>query len=207
MEKENIQHMQDDIQESKTDALVKNSILPYLMDLSIVLCVILLLFLFCFRIAVVDGSSMYDTLVHNDYVLLLNHVIAGQPKQGDIIVASKESYANGAPIIKRVIATEGQKVDINFETGTVTVDGQVLDEPYIHTPTDDFEGVYFPITVEPGCVFVLGDNRGVSKDSRSPEIGQIDYRQIVGKAIFLFFPGKDPATGQREFSRIGALTQ
>ena len=206
MENEENVSIQVELQENKMDSVVKNSILPYLMDLSTVLCVILLVFMFCFRIAVVSGSSMYDTLIHKDYVLLLNHAIAGSPQQGDIIVASKQSYDNGSPIIKRVIATEGQKVDINFETGIVTVDGQILDEPYIHTPTTDFEGIYFPITVEPGCVFVLGDNRGVSKDSRDPQIGQIDCRQIVGKAIFLFFPGIDPATGTRDFDRIGALS-
>lgn len=194
------------VRESEADAVVKESVLPYLRDLSVVLCVILFVFVFCFRIAVVDGTSMNDTLVHNDYVLLLNSAIAGELKQGDIIVASKSSYASGTPIIKRVIATEGQKVDINFDTGTVTVDGQVLDEPYISSPTKTFEGIYFPVVVEPGCVFVLGDNRSVSKDSRNPEIGQIDCREIVGKAIFLFFPGKDPVTQQRQFSRIGALS-
>ena len=206
MEDEESVFGQDEVQDSRADQVVKNSVLPYLRDLSAVLCVILIIFVFCFRVAVVDGSSMYDTLVHNDYVLLLNSAIAGTPKQGDIIVASKSSYANGTPIIKRVIATEGQKVDINFETGVVTVDGVELDEPYIYTATKTFEGVYFPIIVEPGCVFVLGDNRGISKDSRDPDIGQIDCRQIVGKAIFLFFPGKDPATGQRQFDRIGVLS-
>lgn len=206
MENEKSLQMQDDTQESKMDKMVKKSILPYLMDFSIVLCVILILFLFFFRIAIVEGSSMYDTLISNDFVLLLNHAISGDPEQGDIIVANKSSYDNGTRIIKRVIATEGQKVDINFETGTVTVDGVVLDEPYIHTPTNNFEGIYFPITVEPGCVFVMGDNRSVSKDSRNPEIGQIDCREIVGKAIFILFPGIDPATGERDFSRIGALS-
>lgn len=198
--------MDDEIMgESAADRVVKKSILPYLTDLSAVMCVILILFLFFFRVAVVDGSSMYDTLIHGDYVLLLNSVIAGEPEYGDIIVISKDSYAGGAPIIKRVIATEGQKVDINFETGAVTVDGKVLEEPYIHTPTTNFEGVHFPLTVAPGCVFVLGDNRGVSKDSRDPEIGQIDCRQIIGRAIFLFYPGEDPATDQRQFDRIGAI--
>ena len=206
MENERSLQMQEDTQESKMDNVVKKNILPYLMDFSIVLCVILILFLFFFRIAIVEGSSMYDTLINSDFVLLLNHAISGDPEQGDIIVASKSSYDNGTRIIKRVIATEGQRVNINFETGTVTVDGVVLDEPYIHTPTNNFEGIYFPITVEPGCVFVMGDNRSVSKDSRNPEIGQIDCREIVGKAIFILFPGIDPATGERDFSRIGVLS-
>ena len=191
---------------SPLDKTVKVNVLPYLKDLSVVLCVVLIVFLFCFRIAVVDGSSMKNTLVDGDLVLLVNSAVAGEPKQGDIIVASKSSYANGAPIIKRVIATEGQKVDINFATGTVSVDGVVLDEPYISSATTNFEGVTFPYTVEEGCVFVLGDNRGNSKDSRDPDIGTIDCREIVGKAFFLLSPGTDKGRQERDFSRIGALS-
>ncbi len=188
------------------DDSVKNNIMPYLKDLGAVLCVVLILFLFCFRIAVVDGSSMKNTLVDGDLVLLLNSAVAGEPQQGDIIVASKSTYADGAPIIKRVIATEHQKVDIDFSTGTVTVDGVVLEEPYISTITDDFEGISFPYVVEEGCVFVMGDNRGNSKDSRHPAIGTIDYREIVGKAFFLIAPGTDKGNQKRDFSRIGALS-
>ena len=184
---------------------LRKNLLPYLKDIIVILSIFMVLFLFIFRIACVDGSSMYDTLIHKDYVLLLNHFLAGDPEPGDIIVASKSTYANGTPIIKRVIATEGQKVDINFETGAVTVDGIVLDEPYIHTPTTNFEGVYFPLIVDEGCVFVMGDNRGRSKDSRSPDIGQIDCREIVGKAIFILFPGTDPETQSRNFDRIGVI--
>ena len=192
-------------QDVSLETNVRKNVLPYIKDVIVILSVFMLLFLFVFRVACVDGSSMYDTLVHKDYVLLLNRVLAGQPQYGDIIVASKSTYADGTPIIKRVIATEGQKVDINFETGAVSVDGVVLDEPYIHTPTMNFEGVYFPLIVDEGCVFVMGDNRGRSKDSRSPEIGQIDCREIVGKAIFLLFPGEDPATQSRDFGRIGVI--
>lgn len=188
------------------DGVVKRTILPLLFDIAVALCVLFVLFLAIFRVAVVEGSSMYNTLVDGDYVLLLNNTLAGDPEPGDIIVASKTTYGNGTPIIKRVIATEGQKVDINFETGIVTVDGEILYEPYIHSVTDDFEGVYFPLIVEEGCVFVLGDNRGVSKDSRSPEIGQIDRREIMGEALLVLFPGVDYATGERDYSRIGAIS-
>ncbi len=189
------------------DKTVKNHIMPYLRDLGTVLCAVLILFLFVFRIAIVDGSSMKNTLVDGDLVLLVNSTIAGKPQQGDIIVASKESYSNGAPIIKRVIATEGQTVDINFATGTVMVDGIVLNEPYISSLTDVFEGVTFPYVVEDGCVFVMGDNRGNSKDSRSPDIGTIDCREIVGKAVFLISPGTDNGHLKRDYGRIGVLTQ
>lgn len=194
-------------QENNLDETVKRSILPYLKDLSIILTVILIVFLLCFRIAVVKGSSMYNTLVDGDYVLLLNNVLAGKPEYGDIIVASKSSYKDGEPIIKRVIATEGQTVDIDFEKGIVYVDGVALDEQYIYSPTTNPQGTKFPLTVEDGCVFAMGDNRGRSMDSRDPIIGQIDRREIVGRAIFILFPGNDEGHEERQFNRIGVVSQ
>ena len=95
------------------------------------------------------------------------------------------------PIIKRVIATEFQIVDIDFETGTVYVDNMPLDEPYISTPTLDKYDVEFPLTVPEGCIFVLGDNRDVSLDSRSSRIGDggmIDTRYVLGRAVYRVFP-------------------
>ncbi len=186
-------------------AFVKEGILPYLTDLAVVLSVVLFIFVFIFRISVVDGGSMNNTLIDGDYVLLLNSLIAGQPKKGDIVVVSKASYSDGKPIIKRVIATEGQQVYIDFDTGDVYVDNVLLEESYISSPTTTFEGVSFPLTVEEGCLFVLGDNRLISKDSRSTEIGQIDCRQVVGKAFLLLFPGVDPAIQSRRFDRIGVI--
>ena len=206
MDEEQI-HKEQIPDENNLDKTVKNSILPYLMDLSKILSIVLVLFLFCFRIAVVEGSSMYDTLVDGDYILLLNNFIAGDPKSGDIIVASKNSYKDGEPIIKRVIATEGQVVDIDFSTGEVTVDGVVLDEPYIHSATVQIvNSQSFPLTVNEGCLFVMGDNRGKSLDSRSKTIGLIDCREVVGKAILLIFPGYDEVKEERKFNRIGAIS-
>ena len=197
-------------QPEKMDETVKKEFLPYLKDISVVLCVVLIVFLFCFRIAVVDGESMMNTLVNGDYVLLLNRLISGNPEQGDIVVISTNNYSAGKPIIKRVIATEGQVVDIEFETGTVTVDGVVLDEPYIKDLTKrSFSGVSYPMVVEEGCIFVMGDNRMNSTDSRSPQIGQIDCREVIGKAIFCIFPGDpdgDMGDAERDFSRIGAIS-
>ena len=184
----------------------KETILLYLHDFVIWLVAILLIFLLLFRVVVVSGPSMNDTLVHGDYLLLLNNVFYSDPKQGDIIVAAKESFKDGEPIIKRVIATEGQWVDIDFDAGIVYVNGTALDEPYTKTPTNIFEGVGFPLMVDEGCIFVMGDNRNESKDSRSLEIGLIDKREVLGKAIFLFLPGKDVATEQMNFKRIGALS-
>ena len=189
------------------DNAVKNTILPYLKDLSKILIVILIVFLFCFRIAIVEGSSMYDTLVDGDYLLLLNHVLDGDPEYGDIVVISKSAYKDGEPIIKRVIATEGQEVDIDFSTGVVTVDGVPLDEPYISSETIQIiSSMTFPLTVDEGCLFVMGDNRSGSLDSRSQIIGLIDSREIVGTAIFVLFPGNDDGNVERQFDRIGAIS-
>ena len=184
----------------------KDNILMYLHDFVVWLVAILLVFLLLFRVVVVSGGSMNDTLIHGDYLLLLNNVLYSEPKQGDIIVAAKTSFKNGEPIIKRVIATEGQWVDIDFEAGIVYVNGTALEEPYIKTPTNVFEGVGFPLMVDDGCIFVMGDNRNESKDSRSLEIGLIDEREILGKAIFLFLPGVDEESDQMNFKRIGALS-
>ena len=184
----------------------KDTVLLYLHDFVVWLVAILLVFLLLFRVVVVSGPSMNATLVHGDYLLLINNVLYTEPKQGDIVVAAKESFKNGEPIIKRVIATEGQWVDIDFDAGVVYVNGTALDEPYTNTPTNIFEGIEFPMMVEDGCIFVMGDNRNESKDSRSPEIGQIDKREVLGKVIFLFLPGKDPVTEEMNFERIGALS-
>lgn len=189
---------------SKTEER-KKTVLLYLHDFVFWLTGIILVFLLLFRVVVVSGPSMNQTLVHGDYLLLINNVFYTEPKQGDIIVAAKYSFRDGEPIIKRVIATEGQWVDIDFDAGIVYVNGNPLEEPYTNTPTNLYEGVDFPLMVDEGCVFVMGDNRNDSKDSRSLEIGQIDKREILGKAIFLFMPGKDPVTEKQYFYRIGAL--
>ncbi len=181
-------------------------ILSYLHDLTFLIAGVLLAFSLLFRVVVVSGPSMDTTLTDGDWLLLLGNVLYQQPEYGDIIVASKDTYDDGTPIIKRVIASEGQKVDIDFDAGIVYVDDIPLDEPYTLTPTNTREGVEFPLTVEEGCLFVMGDNRNVSKDSRSPEIGLIDKREILGKAIFLFFPGNKGGEVARDFSRIGGVS-
>ena len=182
-----------------------NGFHAYLHDFVYWLAGILLVFFLIFRVVIVSGPSMNATLVNGDYLLVLSNVFYGEPQYGDIVVACKNAYKNGEPIIKRVIATEGQEVFIDFDAGIVYVDGIALDEPYTLAPTTLQEGVSFPLVVEDGCVFVMGDNRNDSKDSRSAEIGQIDCREILGKALFLIFPGTD-LMYEREFSRIGALT-
>ena len=201
------QNVSENSEESKVDVGLKRrkTVLSYLHDLVFGLVAVLLVFMLVFRVIIVSGPSMMQTLQNGDCLVLLSSTFCGEPKYGDIIVASKESYKDGEPIIKRVIATEGQEVDIDFIAGTVTVDGVVLDEPYINTSTNLFEGVSFPLVVDEGCVFVMGDNRNESKDSRSIEIGLIDRREILGKVLLLALPAADAITGKRDFGRIGVL--
>ena len=193
---------QSDNTETRQD---NGELLAYLRDIVFLIAGILLVFSLLFRVVVVSGPSMNRTLIDGDYILLLNNLFYGEPKRGDVIVACKESYDNGAPIIKRVIATEGQTVDIDFVEGIVYVDGVALVEPYVNTPTNQREGITFPLVVDEGCIFVMGDNRNISKDSRSNEIGLIDTREILGKALFVFFPGNDGGDLARDFSRIGVV--
>ena len=183
----------------------RESILDYLHDLIYILTAVVLLCLICFRVVVVSGSSMYNTLLDGDYLLLISNVLYHDPQPGDIVVASKESFDNGAPIVKRGIATEGQIVDIDFEAGIVYVDGVALEEDYTYTMTNLDEGMKFPQTVEENHVFLMGDNRNKSKDSRSPEIGQVDRRELLGKAVFLFMPGTNFGNDPFDISRIGVL--
>lgn len=184
----------------------KESVLLYLHDFVTWLVVILLVFLLLFRVVVVSGGSMNSTLIHGDYLLLINNIFYQEPEYGDVVVFGKDSYHDGEPVIKRVIAVEGQWVDIDFEAGVVYVDGTALDEPYTNTPTNMYEGVDFPLMVDENCIFVMGDNRNESKDSRSPDIGQVDKREIMGKAVFLLLPGLDAVTEKMNFNRIGALS-
>lgn len=178
-------------------------VLSYLHDVVFLLAGALLVFLLLFRIVVVSGSSMNYTLVNGDYVLLLNNIFCGAPKQGDIVVVSKQSFKDGEPIIKRVIATEGQTVTI--KNGEVYVDGQLLQEDYLSPGVVTITAQPLHVTVEKGHVFCLGDNRGVSKDSRSSEIGQIDCREILGKAILNFLPQKIDGKGF-DFGRFGGIS-
>ena len=183
----------------------EKALLLYLHDLICMLMAILLIFLIFFRIIVVSGDSMYSTLVDGDYVLLLNNLFYPEPQQGDIVVISKESFDYGSPIVKRLIATEGQTVDIDEMTATVYVDGISLEETYINTPTTHSGTTQFPLVVEEGCLFVMGDNRGVALDSRDQRIGQVDKREVLGKAIYLMIPGSNHGMEQPDKTRMGEI--
>ena len=196
----------ESVENMKSRDSVQKSVLAYIHDFVWLLTGVLLIFSLCFRMVVVSGPSMNNTLMDGDWLLLLSNVFYTNPEYGDIIVASKESFKDGEPIVKRVIATEGQTVNIDFAEGIVYVDEIALDEPYTLTDTNIMEGVQFPVTVDEGCVFVMGDNRNNSKDSRSNEIGLIDCREILGKAVFVLFPGTNYDYYPRDFSRIGVIS-
>ncbi len=147
------------------------------------LVVITILFTFAFRVVNVDGTSMKPTLQHNDKVVV--STVGYEPQRGDIVVISGTDGLK-EPIVKRIVAVGGDTVDINFTTGVVTVNG--TEEDYTDELTSQQFDIAFPITVPEGTVFVLGDNRGNSLDSRSTRVGCVDERLIVGKVLFRFFP-------------------
>ena len=188
----------------------KQSLFCDFKDILYILVIFLVIYALFFRMVIVVGDSMNQTLVDGDRIMLISGTLYRNPKQGDIVVVSKDSFRGGECIVKRVIATEGQKVDIDFENRIVYVDGVALNETYVYFDAYDTrpmiqEGITFPLIVEEGCVFVLGDNRNDSTDSRSPIIGQIDCREILGKAVFVLFPGTDEGQIAADYSRIGGL--
>lgn len=145
---------------------------------------------FVFRLVDVEGSSMDSTLASKDKVVVTN--LFYTPDNNDIVVISHGAkYEN--PIIKRVIATEGQTVELDYENNRLIVDGILLDEPYINGTTfgNNIGDNEIPEVIPEGKLFVLGDNREVSMDSRSTEIGLIDVENVIGKAQFVAFPFRD----------------
>ena len=138
---------------------------------------VMLIFTFGFRVSGIEGTSMLPTLEDGDRVVVT--AFDGKPQRGQVII-SVQPNDFGKPVVKRIIATENQTVDIDFTSGKVYVDGELLNEPYIYNPTTNSEGVEFPVTVPEGHVFVMGDNRQGSTDSRSEMIGFIDENYILG---------------------------
>ena len=151
------------------------------------MAVFVLLFTFVARIIVVSGPSMENTLFGRDLILVWS--LGYTPKQGDVVVLTQESYQEDS-IVKRVIAVEGQRVDIDYGSGTVEVDGVPLKEDYTKErmllPSYG-EGINH-VTVPEGCIFVMGDNRNNSADSRYPDIGVVDTRCVIGRGLAVVFP-------------------
>lgn len=167
--------------------------------------VVVAIFTFVIRMMGVDGHSMLNTLQHGDRLLVVNSMLYHDYKYGDIVILRKNGVFDDDPIVKRVIAVEGQTVDIDFAEGIVYVDGEALEEDYIRESTYTAEGTEFPLTVPEGSIFVMGDNRNGSSDSRDYRLGTVDTRYVIGKAAFLIFPGPDYETEKRDFKRIGVI--
>ena len=174
-------------------------------DILAILVAFMLVYVLFFRVVVVKGDSMNNTLINGDRLLLISNLFYRQPQQGDVIVACKDSFRDGEPIVKRVIAIEGQTIDIDVESSTVYVDGIALEEAYIATFTTSDGDMTFPLTVPEDCIFVMGDNRDNSLDSRSSQIGLIREDEILGKVIFLLIPGTDEGAVAFSLKRIGVV--
>ena len=173
---------------SKEELIAKNnkSTYEWIQSLLIALAVCVVVFLFFVRIIDVKGTSMVPTLQDADKMLISG--LFYKPKAGDIVVFKKDEYNPNRALVKRIIATEGQTVNIDFDNGIVYIDGEPIEEEYINDLTNrklDFIG---PQTVPEGCVFVMGDNRNMSTDSRKKEIGMVDARLIIGKVYMVIFP-------------------
>lgn len=195
-------------QENKAATFGK-TVLLYLHDLVYLLAGFLIVLLVLFRVVVVSGPSMKNTLLDGDNLLVLSGTFYGKPEYGDIVIVSKQSFHNGDPIVKRVIATENQWVDIQggkVYVGSDPKNLQLLEEKYTAEVTLGIDAsVRFPLQVPEGCVFVMGDNRTNSTDSRSSSIGMVDEREIIGRAFFLIMPGTDKGAAKRDFGRFGVL--
>lgn len=155
--------------------------------ISLATAVILLVLVFSlvFRPATVVGDSMLNTFANGDKVACV-HSFSGY-EYGDVVIIS-HATKYGESVIKRVIAVGGDSVNIDFHSGTVSVNGMELDEPYVTAPTFESYDVAFPLVVPEGRLFVLGDNRNDSIDSRSTEIGLVDENNVLGKVVFRFYP-------------------
>lgn len=165
--------------------------------------IVVLFFAYVARPVTVDGSSMRATLTDGDKLFMSDFLYT--PKHGDIVVVDnkcswtydekgnlKQGNGLGDPdkrLIKRVIAVGGDELDIHFENGEVYVNGELLDEPYINNPTtSNLGGFTYPLHVPEGYLFVMGDNRQNSTDSRSAAVGFVSENQVLGKALFRFAP-------------------
>ena len=165
---------------------------------------VILLFTFGVRLISVNGPSMQDTLYTGDQLLILNAMFCDF-KAGDVVVINDYNAELSDTLVKRIIAVGGQTVDVDFVSGVVYVDGQALDEPYAKEPTLTSEGVAFPLTLAEDEVFVMGDNRNHSTDSRDTRLGPVKTGYLQGKALLLLTPGATPDTEKRDWGRIGPL--
>ena len=182
--------------EKKTKKKAKDKIEPevtarreaydWIQSLVSALLICVLVFVFVTRVMYVHGTSMVPTLKNGEKVLVSD--LFYEPARGDIVVFKKDSYDDNKALVKRVIAVEGDVVNIDFERGIVYVNGEAIEEDYLEVLTNtkiDFIG---PQTVPESCIFVMGDNRNASTDSRDKRIGMVDKRLVVGKVLLVVLP-------------------
>lgn len=193
--------IKDIAKKDKSELTFKDKIYINIYDMVSVLAVavvtIMVLFTFVFRVVFVDGGSMLPTLNHGD--MLVVSAYDSKPAYGQVVIVTQPNWFDD-PIVKRIIATENQTVDIDFDKGEVYVDGVLLNEPYINNLTLNKQEVDFPVTVPEGHVFVMGDNRQGSTDSRSDKIGFIREEYILGVVKYKILNQKD--IGGRKVSEL-----
>ncbi|MDE7220205.1 MAG: signal peptidase I [Oscillospiraceae bacterium] len=192
--------------EKKEPVTLEGTLYTWTQALVIAVVGVVMLFTFGVRLISVNGPSMQDTLYTGDQLLVLNAMFCDF-KAGDVVVINDynaEPQLNET-LVKRIVAVGGQTVDIDFSSGTVYVDGRELDEPYIKEPTYTPEGTEFPLTLAEDEVFVMGDNRNHSSDSRDARLGPVKTGYLQGKALLLLTPGATPDTERRDWGRIGLV--
>ncbi len=180
--------MSENTNEKKEKGGFVSACFDFVSIIAVAIVAVAISFIFFFRTVGVVGDSMFPTLHNMDRIILTASY--GEPEYGDIVVTCQPSKTPLIPdvLVKRVIATEGQTIDIDFLSGIVYVDGVALDEPYINEPTHDRENFTEPVTVPEGYVFVMGDNRNNSTDSRDHRVGLIREEYILGEALFRIAP-------------------
>lgn len=212
-------YTEEEEQQEKKKPSLAYELFVMLHDVIYLLAAVTLVFVFLVRLVGVSGDSMLPTLHSKDYLLLeSNFLYRGDDMQyGDIVVLNVPYYKDKGegPIVKRIVATEGDTVDIDFATGAVYVNGVMLQETYIKEPTYyNWDGEYameYPAVVPENCIFVLGDNRNNSMDSRYAPIGMIDERCVLGKVLLIVLPGqtvdeRGNVIDPREWGRIGLVS-
>lgn len=153
----------------------------------LIICIIV--FVFGIRIIDVNGNSMFPSLKNGDRLLVSG--VLYTPHRGDVVIFKTDSYNPNKALVKRIIAVEGDVINIDFENGIVYVNDEAINEPYINELTRNKLNFIGPQTVPENCVFVMGDNRNASTDSRDNRIGMVDKRLIIGRAYIRLFPFAD----------------
>lgn len=181
--------------ENKKESFL-SSLYDWIEVVSISVIIVIMLFTFVARLSTVDGDSMYPTLIDGERLIVSD--LFYSPENGDIVVLQEKNAFFTSPLVKRIIAQEGQTIDFDYENWGVYVDGEKLTEPYINRELEKAMKNYGSpdsVTVPEGHIFVMGDNRNHSTDSRDSLVGFVEYDEIIGKVVFRIFP----------FSRIGAV--